>query len=390
MNNPPHLADIRSRAREVLEEAWDDYRGYSFPNPHVYGHQWLWDSCFHAIAWAALGDHRAERELGSVFVAQLPNGFVPHMRYAEDTLERGPLPYASSYTQPPVYAHAARMLVDAGLHVPPPLLSHIEHAFEYLWRSRRTADGLLKIVHPWEAGADDSPRWDAWIGHGDWNRSEWTGFDLQLIQETVFAESGEATSSSRFEAAPAAFNAIAAHGMAELHALTGSDVWLRRSIELGDAIDGLLWDPDEGLWSDLALVGPAKTTALPTLDGALPALSTTDAHKAGRALDQFLEPERFGAPYGLAYVARSHPAYRGDLYWRGAAWPQLNHLALVAALRWQRHDLAREIEGMTRRAVTTSGFSELWDPVTGEARGATPQTWAALAAVDITDQPETR
>ncbi|MEE8522814.1 MAG: hypothetical protein V3T72_02695, partial [Thermoanaerobaculia bacterium] len=88
-----------------------------------------------------------------------------------------------------------------------------------------------------------------------------------------------------------------------------------------------------------------------------------------------------------AYVACDHPLYRPDLYWRGAAWPQLNHLARVAAVRWGRMDLADDIALMTRRGAVLSGFAELWDPETGEARGVVPQTWVALVVVDAIDQP---
>ena len=102
----PTLAETREGAAAVLEAAWDDFRGYSFPHQQVYAHLWLWDSCFHSIAWAALGDRRAVRELEAVFAAQLPSGFVPHMRYAEPSMYRGPLTYASGYTQPAVYGHA--------------------------------------------------------------------------------------------------------------------------------------------------------------------------------------------------------------------------------------------------------------------------------------------
>ena len=49
---------ILSRARAVLEAHWTAH-GYCVPNPTTYPWQWLWDSCFHAVAWAALGDERA-------------------------------------------------------------------------------------------------------------------------------------------------------------------------------------------------------------------------------------------------------------------------------------------------------------------------------------------
>jgi hypothetical protein len=35
----------------LLDEHWDTARGYCVPNPTVYPHVWLWDSCFHAITW---------------------------------------------------------------------------------------------------------------------------------------------------------------------------------------------------------------------------------------------------------------------------------------------------------------------------------------------------
>jgi Mannosylglycerate hydrolase MGH1-like glycoside hydrolase domain len=387
MSLEPTLESVARDAASVLDAAWDDERGYSYPNPEVYPHLWLWDSCFHAIARAALGDPRSVRELEAVFVAQLPSGFVPHMRYARPSQYRGPLDDRSGYTQPPVYGHAAAFIARRGFDVGEELVAAISGAFDYLWRERRTPEGLLRILHPWEAGADDSPRWDAWVGSTEWNRDQWTGFDLELVGETVFATTGEAVANHRFEAAPAAFNAIAAHGMRELAAIGGAQLWLDRADELSTAIDELLWDPDERLWSDRAVIGPNGSLDVPTLDGVLPALSTVDPELAAAALDQLSDESRFAAGFGLAYVARNHPLYRPRLYWRGAAWPQLNYLARVAALRWGRLQLAADIAVMTRRGAAASGFSELWDPETGEGLGATPQSWAALAAVDAIDQP---
>lgn len=379
--------DVRRQASQLLEGAWDDHLGYSYPNPDVYPHLWLWDSCFHAIAWAALGDARAVQELEAVLVGQLPSGFVPHMRYAEPSQYRGPLDDRSGYTQPPVYGHALAFISRRGLPVSEGLVDGVSAGYDYLWEKRRTEDGLLRIVHPWEAGADDSPRWDGWIGTVEWNRDQWTSFDLELVGLTTFEPTGEATANARFEAAPAAFNAIAVHGMRELASIGGDPVWLDRADELSARIDDQLWDSNEHLWSDVAVVGPNDSTAVPTLDGALPALSTSDPDRAAAALDQLADRARFAAEFGLSYVARTHPLYRPDLYWRGAAWPQLNHLARVAALRWGRTELADQIAAMTRRGAVASGFSELWDPETGEPRGAVPQTWAALAAVEAIDQP---
>jgi hypothetical protein len=83
-------------------------------------------------------------------------------------------------------------------------------------------------------------------------------------------------------------------------------VWSQRADELSAAIDEHLWDPTQRLWSDAAVIGPAASTAVPTLDGALPALATKNPDLAAQALDQLEDETRFAAPFGLAYVARDH------------------------------------------------------------------------------------
>jgi hypothetical protein len=372
---------LRRRAQEILEGHWDLQRGYSYPHRGTYPHQWLWDSCFTAIVRANLGDRRAVSELLTALSGQLADGFVPHMRYDGPTIGRGPLTGVSSFTQPPIYAHAARVLDRRGFDPGDDALARIDRALRYLWTVRRR-DGLIAIVHTWESGADASPRWDSWTGRDwtsrPWTRPAWDEFELGLIDAAVFDPSGAAGASRAFEVAPAAFNALAAHAAGEFAALTGDHGWSRRAAELAEEIDAQLWDEREGLWSDRPVVGGGPSASVPTLDGVLGALVTPDAAKAERALGQLTVQTRFGAEFGLAYVPREHPAYQPDLYWRGSAWMQLNYLVLLAAVRWDRTDLARAIGQMSRRAARVSGFAEYWNPETGEGHGAIPLTWSTL------------
>jgi Glycosyl hydrolase family 63 C-terminal domain len=372
---------LRRRAREILDDHWDDQRGYTYPHRGTYPHQWLWDSCFTAIVRASLGDRRAVSELRTALSGQLADGFVPHMRYAGPTIGRGPLSGVSSFTQPPIYAHAARVLDRHGLHPGDGALARIDRALRYLWTVRRR-DGLVAIVHTWESGADASPRWDSWTGRDwtsrPWTRPAWDQFELGLIDAAVFDSSGAAGASRAFEVAPAAFNALAAHAASEFAALTDDHGWSRRAAELAGEIDAQLWDEREGLWSDRPVVGGGPSAGVPTLDGVLGALVTPDPAKAARALGQLTAETRFGAEFGLAYVAREHPAYRPDLYWRGPAWMQLNYLVALAATRWERTEEARAIGEMSRRAARASGFAEYWNPETGAGHGAMPLTWSTL------------
>ena len=74
-------AELAAACRRVLDGAWDP-AGYTKPSPERYPWQWLWDSCFHAIVWAHLGEtDRAVAELRNVFAHQADDGFVPHMTY---------------------------------------------------------------------------------------------------------------------------------------------------------------------------------------------------------------------------------------------------------------------------------------------------------------------
>ena len=373
--------NIRDQARTVLEGSWRADEQFCPPNARVYPHQWLWDSCFHAIAWAALGDARGLRELTSCFRAQLPTGFVPHMRYLEPNRRRGPLDDRSSYTQPPIYAHAARVLSRAGMPADEELLAAIARALDWLWAHRMGEHGLLFIVHPWESGADDSPRWDSWVPLRRYNHRAFSKYDAELVEQTEFDDTGAAVWSRAFVASPAAFNAFAAHAAHELAALTGDAGWEARGRDLAAAMDEHLWDDVEGLWQDLPVVGGGSSARAPTLDGVFGALCTPDPARANRALDQLLDPTRFGSSYGLRYLPRDHPAYDANDYWRGPAWPQLNYMAHVAASRWDRADVAGEISAMSRQGAARSRFSEYWNAETGAGRGARPQGWAALAAV---------
>src|SRR5262245_56990941 len=132
----PDFTRLRHEAHRILESAWDPYRGYSYPNRSTYPHLWLWDSCFHAIAWASVGDNRGTRELASVFDGQFECGWVPHIRYSREDYRRGPLEHVSSFTQPPIYAHAARYLLSCGMRLGAVRTLQVGQALEALWRHR--------------------------------------------------------------------------------------------------------------------------------------------------------------------------------------------------------------------------------------------------------------
>ena len=105
---------LRKRAAEVLHG--NDAGGWTRASPHLYPHQWSWDSAFIAIGWAHLDAGRALTELEGLFAAQWPTGMVPHIVFwrPDDSYFPGPDVWATGHqppttglTQPPLPVSAA-------------------------------------------------------------------------------------------------------------------------------------------------------------------------------------------------------------------------------------------------------------------------------------------
>lgn len=377
----PPSEEVAERARAVLEANWHP-AGYTTPHAATYPFGWLWDSCFHAVAWAELGRaDRAVTELAHVFRTQGPSGFVPHVDY-----EVAPDHHAgfwgrsgsSSITQPPMYGHAVAELIRRGIEVPGAVVEAAERGLRFLLetRARDPATELVTVVHPWETGADDSPRWDHWCP-GGFDLARWYEVKGALVATVATDPHGAPVANPAFGAAPAGFNALVAFNAAELAEVTG-DAGLRAAAgALADAL-ARRWDPTPRTWVD---AGPAADTSgrVRTLDALLPAL--VDAERAGPALADALDDRAYGGSCGPAGVHRDEPCFAPHTYWRGPAWPQLTYLLWVAA---RRHGRAPAADGLAERLVrgaVASGMAEYWDPDDGHGLGAVPQSWAALAAV---------
>jgi hypothetical protein len=371
--------DIRSAAADVLNEHWRS-AGFAVPSANTYPWQWLWDSCFHSIVWADLGDERALDELESVFQWQTPSGFVPHMGYQEAPEVPRELwgRYGSStITQPPMFGHASRVLASLGFQPTDQILEQIDRAFEHLISNRMTESGLLRIVHPWESGADNTPRWDDWCAPS-FDSDRWMRAKLNLLSELRMNDEGIAVRSRAFEVGAASFNALCAFNMLEFAEVAGDGYWRDRSVELAEAIDQR-WDPSGSTWVDWS-ADAHPSLKHRTCDALLPVLVTRDPSLARIALSELADEGRFGGHFGIASTDRTSSKFDPDGYWRGSSWPQLNYLFWVAAVRHAHDEWAARIASATASAVLLNNFSEHWNPDTGVGQGARPQSWATLAS----------
>ena len=372
---------VREAARAVLEAHWVP-EGYAVPNPGTYPWQWLWDSCFHAVCWAELGDDRSLTELQTALSVQAADGFVPHMNYvrspgvAADLWGRDD---ASSITQPPMYGHAVAELVRRGVDVDEETVASAEHGLRFLLVSRqRLPSGLVALCHPWESGADDSPRWDDFCP-GGFSLEAWRATKNRLVTSIRRSPTGSPLANTAFECASAGFNALVVFNAWELATVTGRSETTDKADELAGCL-GAQWDESQRTWADSGASERGSGRAR-TLDGLLPMLVAAETERIDAVAADVTDNSAYGGWCGPAGVHRDEPGFDPRSYWRGPAWPQLNYLAWVGLRGHGHHEAAQQVAASTVRGAMQSGFAEYWDPDDGTGGGAVPQSWAALVAL---------
>lgn len=372
--------------RRALEAQWRE-PGFTVPNATTYPWQWLWDSCFHAIIWGHLGDpERAIAELRAVFAHQSPSGFVPHMTYwgAPDTAtDFWGRPMTSCITQPPMYGDAIAALIELGIAVPPDVVDAALAGLRHLV-DRPRIDGLVAVVHPWETGCDDSPRWDHWCP-GGWDADRWREVKGVLVEMIQFGADGAPCGNPAFAVAPVSFSALVVWNTHRLLAATDSRAdepeLALGARELAAAL-ATRWDASTSTYRD-AGDSADSSGQVRTADAVLPLL-VEDRPEVVRAVANALkDPHGLGAPFGPRGVDRREPAWDRRSYWRGPAWPQLIYLLWAAARAQRLETLASGLADAMLGGAIRSGLAEYWDADDATGLGAAPQSWTGLVLAMI-------
>jgi hypothetical protein len=377
----PGAEELAARARTILEAHWQP-EGYTVPNAGVYPHQWLWDSCFHAIIWAHLGEgERALAELRNVFAHQAADGFVPHMTYWRQPDLHADFwgrRWTSCITQPPMYGHAIAELVRLGIDVEQELIDRADAGLRFFVEKRTATRGRFTgtfVVHPWETGCDDSPTWDDELfPDGRWDPTLAHQLKGDLVRAIRFdPATGSPIGSTRFEAFSASFDELVTFNHAELRSFEPRPAAPRQPLLLR-----LFPRPA----APMRALHPALEESLGLLNGVVRRTTVDDAWA------QIVDPAVFGGECGPAQVRRDSPGFDPRMYWRGPAWPQLTYLFWVAAKRHDNLAAERYLREAAIRGAVRSGFAEYWHPDTGEGFGAVPQSWTGLVAVMAAGAPE--
>ncbi|GII79271.1 hypothetical protein Sru01_42530 [Sphaerisporangium rufum] len=408
---------IRRAAVRVLAAGW--HGAHTVPSRGLYPHQWSWDSAFIAIGNARWAPRRARLELATLFGAQWADGRVPHIVFdpavPADAYFPGPDFWAarapsgaatSGIVQPPVHALAARLV-----HAADPCPAFLRRIYprlvaqqEFLRAARRTPDGLLVIVHPWESGMDNSPAWDgplaavaaeplgaarrdlAHVAAGE--RPTDRDYGRYIALARAYRDTGYRRAGA-FAVADPLFNALyaaAESALAEIAAECGHDPGphRREAARATAAMVGHLYQ--DGLFHarDARTGRPLHSgSAAGLIPLILPGLPPEIAAELTRAA-----LDRFGVAGGtLPSLAPGSPGFDRARYWRGPSWINLSWL-LWRGLRHRAPEAADALAGGMLAAVARSGMREYFDPVTLAGHGCHDFAWTAALVLDVLAERE--
>lgn len=422
------------RAIAVLRS--NDTGVFTKPGPHQYPHQWNWDSALIALGLSHFDLPRAQAEIRSLLSGQWRDGMVPSVVYHSapsdyfpnpefwqiENSSSAPLVPTTGITQPPLLAtivhriHSRHPMPDFVREVYPALL----HWHRWL-HIERDADGsaLACIIHPWESGTDDSPRWlhlfetiqpEALpeFQRGDTryvvaterpNRTEYERFIylIDIFRRLDYAPS-ELLKYSPFLAQDILFNAIlfrADEDLRELAVQLGEstdeiDSWLNRvrqnfNMRFWDETAGLYYDYD--LRSDMPIPVNTISTFLPLFAG-LPSREQAQRLVDGHLLDPAEYAPNGGVRHWVTTTAKNEPTWEARRYWRGPVWVITNWFIIEGLKRYGYSELAEVIRQDTLGLMESAGFREYYDARDGSGCGSAEFSWSAALALELIENQE--
>jgi glycogen debranching enzyme len=384
---------------------------YIAPALEPYPFQWFWDTCFHVVILARLGEYDlAKRNLRSLFAMQEENGFVGHMvfwkqllpkRISDVTQARPTLqalrPHMSALVQPPFAAQALHTLYEAcGDRVYlGEMYARVRRHHEWLARNRDfDGDGLLTIISPFESGMDWKPAYDPVLGYRGptprrlyTSKLYWKAVGVDLSNFRLDYDLARIKARSRFRVKDAGFNSIYAvdlHCMEKLADLVGDDpaIFAQRRRRLVRSMTELMYDDETAAFYDLQEPGSRKIRVrTPTIFFPL-AIEELGQDIAARVLAaHFDDPDAFAAPRPIPSLELRDPAFfygETPFIWRGPTWAVANWFLYHALEKRGFGERAERLRRSLSELIRQSGFREYYDPVTGEGHGAREFTWSGL------------
>jgi hypothetical protein len=359
---------------------------------------------------------------------QWSDGLIPHIIFNPSAAHYEPGPKAwktdgahgapknarvSSITQPPVAATAARKVLaratgDAEVVT---LLREVAIGLErwHRWFAETrdpSGNGVPCIVHPWESGLDNAPRWDEAMKRLEPGVVEYTRKDDTIVAANqrptrydydryfflVNERARHGFAPPHVETEPllvedVAFAAILCRAERDLAAVCASleiaSNASARAAALESAIQRHLFDAGSGTYHDFDVLSrtPIRTDhaamMLPLFAGIVPPSSVE------RFCERLEDASAYGTPFPIPTVPLGDPHFEPARYWRGPTWINVNWMIIEGLYDAGKRELASKLSEKTLALVDKNGFYEYFDPVTGSGLGSADFTWSAALTIDL-------
>lgn len=405
----------------------NDRGEFTKPSARLYPHQWNWDSAFIAMGWAHLDWERAVREVASLLRGQWTDGMLPHIRY-----DRAALGWYAPGPElwPGGHARDADELTS-GISQPPVLptavyrvgMAHPDRDRRHAWWAEvfdgllaclryfcdhRTVEGcpLIVVVHPWESGHDNSPRWDFAVEVGvrpqrPYQRIDNTiiaaaerptnrDYDLYIFLAELISSADYALprylSKTPFAVYDAQFNAIwyrSAQDLNRIAAALGRPEPFSAEVlaAFAHAFRDRHWDAQRRTFLDYDLVGrrpiPVETCAslMPIFAGLVGADEALDLLARYRA--------RSTGCRVLPVVLPDQRGFEAGRYSRGPVWIHTNWMVIQGLASLGCDAEAARLAGETLDLVRQAGYVECYHAASGVTCGPHEFSWSAALVIDL-------
>ncbi len=394
---------LRSNRRQG-RSSWGN-REFNFvcPSNVSYPFQWLWDSCFHAIALTHVEVKLAEQDLLCLLQAAQPDGFIPHMilwereKYLEVVASYNLAmlnDYLTAITQPPVLAQAVERVYAAGDNRA--FLDSVlgkTKAYYRWWIEHRDPDhdNLVAIVQPDESGLDALPGYDALLAMPSVDRA-----GLRQAMDRIFAayaplreRQQSVIDADVFVVEDVMVNSIYAQGLRALARVCAGigDADAAEFDRLAERVEHALvakcYDERRGIFFDRCGMNEVPSAVI-TFTSLFPLiLDHLDSAIAERVVNEHLHnPAEFWLPYPIPSVAANEPSFdpeaKTGLLWRGSTWVNVNWFLVPGLRRHGFDEWADELVARTLEMVRRGGIREYYSPYTGTGYGAPDFGWTTL------------
>jgi glycogen debranching enzyme len=390
------------------------------PSKEFYVHQWNWDSCTHAMGLVYLDEDLAMDELRSLISGQWENGLIPQITFNPNEKKYFPGPQfwgtedfahgdimTSGLTQPPllgvavatVYRQAKdRKKAEAFLA---DLLPAVRRYHEYLKTFRDPEDsGLLTIIHPWESGTDNSPRFDQALER----------ISLDEIPESIKAmvrenrtddKEGDATHRPRlhdyyrymylvslFRSRNWDYEKIVKESPFAMKDILVSSIWCRANREIAALLEDQgerqaaarfrtwaeqstialknTWNTEAQLFTDTDVsLGKNISVLENTIAKFLPLYANAVSPDQARILiNKLSDPLEYASTLPVPSTALNNPKFDLARYWRGPTWPITNLFIIDGLEAYPEYKkLQRSLLEKTLSVIAERGFFEYYNPV---------------------------